>query len=89
MERWSLRRCVCPNFEFGYVFVGDTAQGILQGGYRFRFDALRDVWFQEFLPSKKPPPVHHLVENFRWQSAFSLLHTNPQAHISTANITNR
>lgn len=59
------RRFVCSNAEHGYTLVGDTAQAILQGGSTFRFSAVRDMWFQEFLPDREPPQVHHMVENFR------------------------
>jgi tetratricopeptide (TPR) repeat protein len=57
---------VCGNPE-GYFFAGDIAQTIVSG-VEFRFDGLKDLFFEEFQFRGRPgeiPGVHTLTRNFR------------------------
>ena len=57
---------MCGNPE-GYFFAGDTAQTIVSG-VEFRFDGLKDLFFEEFQfrgRAVEIPDVHTLTRNFR------------------------
>lgn len=51
--------------EAGFVFAGDTAQ-VIAPGIRFRFETLRDVFYDFFMGGQgKMPETHTLTLNFR------------------------
>jgi tetratricopeptide (TPR) repeat protein len=67
----SILNFVCKNPK-GFFFAGDTAQTIAQG-VGFRFEDLKDLFFNEFLggvksPSVEMPPIRQLKQNFRTHS---------------------
>lgn len=67
----SILNFVCKNSK-GFFFAGDTAQTIAQG-VGFRFEELKDLFFNEFLggvksPSLHMPPIRQLKQNFRTHS---------------------
>jgi len=66
----SLFRHCCPNLA-GFVMAGDTAQTISEG-VAFRFEALKDIFFHQYLkglPESQAkaltPNVWELTQNFR------------------------
>ncbi|KAM0935201.1 putative TPR and ankyrin repeat-containing protein [Dioscorea sansibarensis] len=48
MRQIALFKCICSNYEEGFVFAGDTAQTIAKGA-DFRFENIRSLFYKEFL----------------------------------------
>ena len=65
----SLFKFICKNPD-GFVFAGDTAQTITQG-VGFRFEAVKDLFYEEILGADKQykvPKLQNLSKNFRTHS---------------------
>ncbi|KXZ43819.1 hypothetical protein GPECTOR_80g179 [Gonium pectorale] len=63
----ALFKYICPWPEDGLVLAGDTAQTIAKG-VSFRFEALKDVFYNVFMSGQerpKVPEVTPLLQNFR------------------------
>ena len=76
MLQIAILRFCCSDIK-GFFFAGDTAQTIAQG-VSFRFEALKDLFYEEFIPHFKStvqrdamikvPAVKQLKRNFRTHS---------------------
>ncbi len=69
MLQLAILRFICSDWK-AFFFAGDTAQTIAQG-VGFRFEALKDLFYEEFLPNfgkdstKRVPEIKQLKQNFR------------------------
>ncbi|XP_039121412.1 LOW QUALITY PROTEIN: uncharacterized protein LOC120258127 [Dioscorea cayenensis subsp. rotundata] len=81
----ALLKCICSNYEEGFVFAGDTAQTIAKG-VDFRFENIRSLFYKEFLSESTLKCQKNVKGNLNHSSNKFLLNQNFRTHVGVLDL---